>query len=427
MNEMRRRAFPWAAIGLGLQVFASEVEPGSFANSGIIRYSLLAVGALLPLACIVARSAVLPEVMRRGPLAWLTAFLTWVLLSSVWSVDPGHALQPALWTISVTLCSAWYVSVHGWRSFRRVTAATLTLLLAACFLFQLANAPGERLRGFSYAPTNVGFLAGIATILGASIVRAHGRDRWIGASAIAVGLAAIVASSTRTVAIGLLLVSAVVLMRRLGRSGALPASLVLGFAVAAFIVAATGDLVVVTQTPDGTDFSKTSGGVLVLSHSPGNSEYTTGTGRTEVWAETLPLIRQRPIFGWGTGSPERVYREMAASGRLRWQAFNAHDGALGIALTQGLVGLGLFVAACVAYLRVSRRSRDATRSSLLLLLFVSSIGEALLDTGHVGYILIGACFAAAVNDAAHAGRRDRAPAAGTAAAETVAAGVLIGG
>lgn len=401
------RTIHWPAVGLAVQLIASETDPNRFPARTAVRYTLFAIAALLPIGVVLLRSTSLPHLMRRGPLAWLAAYLAWTVVATVWSIDPAHAMQPALWTVSLGLYAAWYVAHFGWESFRRVMAVAFIVFLAVGWVAP-ESMVGTRLQGLTFGPTNLGLHGGLAVVFGASLPRRTRRDRTIALAAVALGLSAVVASSTRTVAIGLLLVAAHALVRRHGRSGTLV--VIAGFVALAltFAAAADGGLIIVSQTPDGTDFVEERNGALVLSHTPGSEEYTTATGRDQVWRESIRVILQRPIFGWGTGSAERVFEEAAAQGRLHWAAYTTHNSVLGIILAQGMIGLALMLAAAASYWVRARRAPDLARTSLLVLLIIDGFSETLFETGRSGIIIVAAAFASVVTSAVRREHEERA-------------------
>ena len=406
MNPRRDR---WPAIGLALQLMGGEFQPrvlhANESGTTAARYAVLLLGAIVPLGVVVVRSTMLHVVLRRPPLNWLAAYLSWVCLAVVWSIDPTHALQPAAWIVSVSLYTIWFVSRQGWRAFEETFAVTASAYIGVGVLVEAINGLGNgRLQGLMLAATAMGRLGGILCIIGTSIWnRGHGQ-RALGAISILFGLYAIYASSTRIAAFALLVIGAWAFLRRAGRSGVLVLTVVIVSVAFAFAFAADSGIVIVTRTPDGTDFVQQRNGILVLEHTPGGSEYTTGTGRTSVWNAAWHEIEQRPVFGWGTGSSDRLFQELAAEGRLNWIAVTAHNTPLQILVEYGAIGFGLFLGAIWAYRRASRTTPSTVRTALVIFLVIDGVGESLLDIGRVPLLVVAAVFAAAANDAVSAPR-----------------------
>nr|WP_255428327.1 O-antigen ligase family protein [Ramlibacter cellulosilyticus] len=71
------------------------------------------------------------------------------------------------------------------------------------------------------------------------------------------------------------------------------------------------------------------------------------------WINTVSLIEQRPVFGWGTASFEHVYLTtiVGRTGVAATPAADPHNQFMKIAAEQGVVGLAVFLALLAASLR----------------------------------------------------------------------------
>ncbi|MEE9416353.1 MAG: O-antigen ligase family protein, partial [Acidimicrobiales bacterium] len=105
-------------------------------------------------------------------------------------------------------------------------------------------------------------------------------------------------------------------------------------------------------------------------------EVTTLTGRTSVWKATVGRVIERPVVGFGAGSSPRTMSEEVQAGRIVWPALHAHNAALQALLTTGLVGLGLLVAAVLAWF-ASERNR--LLDPFVWLVILGTTTEALLN------------------------------------------------
>jgi exopolysaccharide production protein ExoQ len=101
------------------------------------------------------------------------------------------------------------------------------------------------------------------------------------------------------------------------------------------------------------------------------------TGRTDLWAEALIMIRRHPLLGYGYGGFWRGW--LGDSGEfwsaVRWQAPHAHNGLVDLTLDLGIVGLAIFLAGLVTALaRAVARARALRSASstapLVILSFV---------------------------------------------------------
>src|SRR4029077_683865 len=86
----------------------------------------------------------------------------------------------------------------------------------------------------------------------------------------------------------------------------------------------------------------------------------TGDGRTNLWAETIPLIRAYPVFGCGLGGYETAFSRFKKSGVLVTDDF-AHNDYLQLLAELGLVGF--VIGAVLAFSVVRMALRGAVMSS----------------------------------------------------------------
>jgi len=123
------------------------------------------------------------------------------------------------------------------------------------------------------------------------------------------------------------------------------------------------------------------------------------SGRTVIWSESLELIRRQPLHGFGFGGLW-VNPTPAIIDDLRRQigfsAAHAHNGALGLVLEVGLIGLGLFVVLlvrvgalmvyCVRRPALSDYGRWALLTLIALVLMATS--EPLFDGADLGLLAL---------------------------------------
>ena len=86
----------------------------------------------------------------------------------------------------------------------------------------------------------------------------------------------------------------------------------------------------------------------------------TGEGRTNLWAETIPLIRAYPVFGCGLGGYETAFSKFKISGVLVTDDF-VHNDYLQLLAELGLVGF--VIGAALAFSVVRMALRGAVNSS----------------------------------------------------------------
>jgi len=101
---------------------------------------------------------------------------------------------------------------------------------------------------------------------------------------------------------------------------------------------------------------------------------TTLTGRTEIWAEVIPLALDRPVLGYGYGG---FWVDRTVLG-----VKEAHSGYVETMLQLGIIGVLLLLAFCLSFCRETNKSlaRDFWSASfgycLLLMLVLHNVSEA---------------------------------------------------
>jgi exopolysaccharide production protein ExoQ len=108
------------------------------------------------------------------------------------------------------------------------------------------------------------------------------------------------------------------------------------------------------------------------------------TGRTQLWAEVLNLISQRPFLGWGYMSFFQVDNDIAVQlwTRLRWNPPHSHNGLLEVGLDLGVLGvmfvLALFVQAVVVLInciRAGARQEAWCFLTFIIVCFIVNLAE----------------------------------------------------
>jgi len=130
-------------------------------------------------------------------------------------------------------------------------------------------------------------------------------------------------------------------------------------------------------------------------------EVTSAGIRVVFWKNSLDLIAERPVLGYGTGSFAKAYGDrfvMPELGWRGWPATDPHNQYLFIAVENGLVGLVAFIAILVAAFREARGPgayRGIVRG-MLLAWCVSSLFNSHFRTfpeGHLIWMMVGAMLA----------------------------------
>ncbi len=110
--------------------------------------------------------------------------------------------------------------------------------------------------------------------------------------------------------------------------------------------------------------------LAMFSRSGDASEILTGTGRTEIWSQVLPLIAQKPLLGWGYASSGFIMPS------LNHSTPHAHNMFLQILFMTGWIGLLLTLPAIFIKLFYALRAHDQFKVTLLFFMLIQGLTEA---------------------------------------------------
>src|SRR5438309_2546549 len=79
--------------------------------------------------------------------------------------------------------------------------------------------------------------------------------------------------------------------------------------------------------------------------------------RIGTWADTLPLIANRPVLGYGPDTFGLVYPQFETSNKLGVLWDKPHQDALGVAASQGILGVLAYIWILVAFVRAFWKGR----------------------------------------------------------------------
>jgi O-antigen ligase len=323
---------------------------------------------------ILARYRAMTALWLRNPL--LLFLLAWVWCTVSWSYLPEISARRALGLTMFALLGAylvlrhdldWLLRVMGWLIFGLLVLAVLFVLL----LPDLAAMPdGRGLRGVYTHKNGMGELLVMAAILLPPAIRKRLLPPllgWLGL-ALTAGLLLPVNSATATVVV-LVIAGTYVVVGIWQLPARLATALTaLGIAAALFltaVLAANIDLILAAFNRDATL-----------------------TGRTDIWRYAWTMIERRPLLGYGYNAFWQVPSfSIYAENSFLWAVPNAHNAYLDMALSIGLIGLGLLLLFLGgALLRRFRAlgSADPVPAMFLIALFVSVLVRAILETNLLG-------------------------------------------
>lgn len=285
---------------------------------------------------IIVRSKYLVYVVTREPLLMLLVGLAWI--SVLWSVEASLTLRQGVAVLGTTLFGVYLAVRFSFREQLRLLAWALGIaaLLSVAFVLALptygimTEARGEVWRGIFNHKNTLGRLMALSAVV-FLILALDGRKYrgflWAG---FGLSLGVLLMSSSKTALAALLLILALLPLRRISRERY---TLAIPFFI--MMVLAGGAAVLW--------FSVNAEGTLALF-----GRDTTLTGRTEIWQAVLDMIWRRPWLGYGYGA---FWQGYAGESAYVWLVLpennypmHAHNGFLDLWIDLGLVGLLLFLA-----------------------------------------------------------------------------------
>lgn len=331
----------------------------------VIRLGLLSLGGLLPILPIVFLDRPRPRRPLSPATAALTLWLVWAGLGLFTSVDVRQTALAIAFMTGNVVGFTWFLRRFG----RRAVASAHVIMLSAFITIGLSadfllGFDGGRADGLS--PSINGFaITAVLLLVWTMILRRFQPELWQFAP-IAIAVVAILASGSRAAIISMLL-TALVLGKR-----PKPSVLVPGVAALAVLVVLVSAI-----------------GILNLERPSNGGEETivTLTGRSNVWARAVDLVEDRPIAGYGMRTGETIWTNEYLRTRVNFEAGNAHNSWLEVAVSTGLVGVGLFASAMVLAAAALWKKRDREMALLaMLVLFMLGLSEAIIDGASLGFI-----------------------------------------
>jgi O-antigen ligase len=290
---------------------------------------------------------------------WLVALLFWMVLSMTGALVLGTSFDLVFGNFIKTVLMYGLIAgaVRGGRDIERLAAVYLVAVAVyACVVlmrFDVGEGSDWRLGHLYYYDAN-DFATLAVTAMPFGLYFAHrgrsGPGRFLAIGALVVLTAAFVYSGSRGGFVALVIVSLFIVFRYTAIS----------FQTRFFAVALIGFALATTATSKYWDEMGT-----IVSDTDYN--YTSESGRVQIWRRGIGYMLQHPIFGVGPnnfGAAEGTLSPMAERQRLgigvRWNA--PHNTYLQIGAELGIPGLVLFagmIASVFAALRRSRHADDA--------------------------------------------------------------------
>ncbi|MEM1389694.1 MAG: O-antigen ligase [Pseudomonadota bacterium] len=311
------------------RLFAAEE---SAEGSPILRLMWLPVYALTLIAIAWKAKDVGRTILR---MPFMVGLLALAALSFLWSIDPDLSLRRGVAIVMSSLAGIWIGIRYNWPTLLRMLGLVWLSVAIAGVLTALTNPAFGVMsdihvgawKGLYYEKNQLGGHMARAAFLAAFLFVLDKPWRPLWAFATAISLMTVLMTTSKTSLLGTILgfsIIALALWMKRGRVTGLALTwlcAVVGVTILAALVFAPEMI------------------FALLGRDPSL------TGRTDIWAELVRDITDRPWLGYGYGSFWMLDSEPAYWLRevLEWDAPTAHNGWLEVAIALGLIGLCLLV------------------------------------------------------------------------------------
>jgi len=312
----------------------------------------LDVKPMMELSLLVALIGATVVFAPRGAIPRLRIGLSAVVFLMVWMLSVVWSASPAIWWFEFRFYAAYIGAVTvatsslSPRGVKHALLFAVYVAVAANVFASITDASthqgvgGAGWRGAFVHKNAMGAFMGIAIVTALAFDRRPVR-KW--AATIAALILLLLSRSATAAALVVVAVPALWSMRQFGsvtpRRAATRFATVAGLALTLAIAGAT-------QAPTVLDVY---------------GKDLTFSSRTDIWTETIPYIRERPLFGWGAGVWRRrgISPAIDINEALGFQTAHAHNAGVETMLTLGLVGFLAFVFFWMSALRAGWRAAQA--------------------------------------------------------------------
>ena len=224
----------------------------------------------------------------------------------------------------------------------------------------------RRMSGLSH-PNTLGQYCGVNLVLGVVLYFTYAKRNWIVIGICLLAFAALINSLSRASSLAML-VAVLVGYRQF--------FVTRQFMLLVFLVATLFALVSVFYLAEANVEKELDRRMSMLSKSGDSEEITSGTGRIQIWAKSISLIRHRPSIGYGPATSRNLLAEYSSY---------THNLILNIALSSGLIGGLLAVIMCLSRLMMLFNFRHPAADSLMAFVLVNGLVENIIFSTICGF------------------------------------------
>ncbi|MEZ5379062.1 MAG: O-antigen ligase [Acidimicrobiales bacterium] len=313
---------------------SSPDVPDSADSSGPLASIVFLALAALALLLLVPRIEALVRMLERNKI--LVLIHAWILTTTLWSVDSATTFRRAM-GLNATLLFATYLALRfKRRDLVRFAAAGGAVVVWLCLIWVVAlptygfaktTVTGDQWSGIFTNKNSLGQMSVYAATL---LLLESAQSRWHRlwtVPSIGAAVALLVGSESKTGLATAVLLAALLIVFQLFRARR---TLYGAVAISMLAASVTAVLFAIAALPFIADLL---------------DKDVTLTGRTEIWAQLLRTIWNRPIVGYGYEAFWNGWRSPAREVWLAgdWTPVHAHNAAFQYMLDQGIVGLLLIL------------------------------------------------------------------------------------
>ncbi len=364
------------SFALAFAIAISAVDVPRLSNDRNI-IAALSLAALLFLLGVIARHP--PSVPRRWPPVLLASWVAWAFLAPVFGAPfnsfttaAQFAAVAAAATSAITTLRSADVPTFFARSIVIGFAGYLALSTALVIKNSVDASVGGRLALASLESNQLARAAALAAVSGLWMLsRDQGLWSLVGGAATVIGGGVTLATESRT-ALAALGAAVIVLALHTSRTRLVAFALGATLSIAAAWVAGLVALDDIVPATDRVNFQ-------------GDDSGTTLSGRETLWPQVWNEVENAPIVGHGLGNDRSVIIDELEVG---WAAQHAHNLVMHAALTTGLVGLALLLAAIFSAVGAGAVRPRPFELSLLVIVIVDGISEPVVRIPAFGWLAL---------------------------------------
>ena len=361
--------FSLFAIAFGSLVdVEADNDAVGFGGQALVKVMFLGLGGLYGGVGVVTDSRV-RRLLLSFPVMWMSLLLFFFCLAVPTSLTTFSSMASTMSIACVLFMTVTALVQLGVKNvLNTVFYATATyvlgswvayLLVPSIGVFLEATTDGEfvrRMGGLAH-PNVLGQTSGVVLILALVLYLDEKKISFIRAIIVAAAMASLVGSLSRTSLLATILAVGFTFRAHLFQRRYVMFAIACGFI--GLIMLMFASMFVDIESKIGSKIG-------LLSKSGDASELTSATGRTEIWAETIKLVSESPVFGYGAATSKLLLKEYS---------FHTHNLILNVALSTGIFG-GL----CALWMYVDRmfnlfRNRHPIADPLVVFVLVNGLFE----------------------------------------------------